>query len=180
MAWLGFGTFLVGMLALDLGVFHRKSHIVGFREAMMWTFVWVALDSGMGRGTVGLGWTGIAGLVLWGVGIGGESVADAQLSRFRGNPGNRGQVCQDGLWRWSRHPNYFFEWLHWFCYPLLAIGGDWGWVALIGPAFMYWLLAHVSGVPPLEAQMLKSRGEAYAAYQQRVRAFFPFPKGVRP
>jgi len=122
----------------------------------------------------------IAAIVVLIVAVGGEAVADRQLHAFRSDPNNRGKVCDRGLWGLSRHPNYFFEWLHWFCYPLLAIGGDWGWVALIGPAFMYWLLAHVSGVPPLEAQMLKSRGEAYAAYQQRVRAFFPFPKGVRP
>jgi steroid 5-alpha reductase family enzyme len=62
-------------------------------------------------------------------------------------------------------------------YPLLAAGAPWGWLALIGPAAMYWLLVHVSGIPPLEAQMLRRRGDAYRDYQRRVRAFVPIPKG---
>ena len=79
----------------------------------------------------------------------------------------------------SRHPNYFFEWLGWLAYPLFAIdlsgGYPAGWFALAAPAFMYWLLVHVSGIPPLEQQMLRTRGDAYRAYQQRTRAFVPLP-----
>jgi steroid 5-alpha reductase family enzyme len=109
----------------------------------------------------------------------GEAVADAQLRRFRGEPLNRGRVCDAGLWYYSRHPNYFFEWLGWVAYPLLAIdlSGAYpmGWLALAGPACMYWLLAHVSGIPPLEQHMLRSRGNAYRDYQDRTSAFFPAP-----
>jgi len=104
------------------------------------------------------------------VAIVGEGVADAQLQRFRG------RVCDVGFWRYSRHPNYFFEWLGWLAYPLLAIDAtrlDWAWLSLSGPAFMYWLLVHVSGIPFLEKHMVRSRGDAYRAYQQRVSAFFP-------
>ena len=104
------------------------------------------------------------------VAIVGEGVADAQLRRFRG------RVCDVGLWGYSRHPNYFFEWLGWLAYPLLAIDAtrfDWAWLSLSGPAFMYWLLVHVSGIPFLEQHMVRSRGDAYRAYQQRVSAFFP-------
>jgi steroid 5-alpha reductase family enzyme len=107
----------------------------------------------------------------------GAGLADAQLERFRRRPENHGQVCSRGLWRWSRHPNYFFEWLGWFAYPILAIEvhGPYplGWLALMGPAFMYILLVHVSGIPPLERQMLKTRGAAYREYQARISAFFP-------
>ncbi len=111
----------------------------------------------------------------------GEALADHQLRRFRAGTAQRGKVCDVGLWAWSRHPNYFFEWLGWCFYPLFAIaplgGYNWGWFAISAPAFMYWLLVHVSGIPPLEQQMARSRGEAFRAYQTRVSAFFPLPPG---
>lgn len=111
----------------------------------------------------------------------GEAVADHQLRRFKANPLHRGAVCDAGLWRWSRHPNYFFDWCGWLAYPLIAVdlGGahPYGWAALAAPACMYWLLVHVSGIPPLEAHMERSRGEAFRAYQRRTPAFFPFRGG---
>jgi steroid 5-alpha reductase family enzyme len=116
------------------------------------------------------------------IGIAGEALADAQLKRFRKDPANKGMVCDAGLWRWSRHPNYFFEWFGWLAYPMIAISTDypWGWASLLAPVFMYWILVHVTGIPPLEAQMLRSRGERYRDYQSRTSAFFPLPphKGV--
>jgi steroid 5-alpha reductase family enzyme len=118
------------------------------------------------------------------VGIAGEAVADAQLKGFRNDPANAGRVCDVGLWRWSRHPNYFFEWLGWLAYPVIALSMDypWGWATLLAPAFMYWILVHVTGIPPLEEQMLRSRGERYRDYQSRTSMFFPLPpqtpKGV--
>jgi steroid 5-alpha reductase family enzyme len=121
---------------------------------------------------------GLAIVILL-VAVLGEGIADWQLRAFASNPRNRGQVCDAGLWAWSRHPNYFFEWIGWFAYALFAIdlsgGHIWGWLALTGPAFMYWLLVHVSGIPPLEAHMLRSRKEGFADYQKRVPAFFPSP-----
>jgi steroid 5-alpha reductase family enzyme len=102
------------------------------------------------------------------------------LRQFASNPANRNAVCDVGLWRWSRHPNYFFEWLSWLGYPLIAIDvsghNPYGWLALLAPACMYWVLVHVSGIPPLEEHMLGSRGEAFRAYQKRTRPFFPLPK----
>ena len=120
-------------------------------------------------------------LVLF-AGIAGEALADAELKAFRANPANKGWVCDVGLWRWSRHPNYFFEWFGWLAYPVIALSLDypWGIATLLAPAFMYWILVHVTGIPPLEQQMLRSRGERYREYQSRTSAFFPVPpqKGV--
>jgi len=121
------------------------------------------------------------GVAILAAGIAGEALADAQLKRFRGDPANKGRICDIGLWRWSRHPNYFFEWFGWLAYPVIAISLDaplqypWGWATLLAPIFMYWILVHVTGIPPLEAQMLLSRGERYRAYQSRTSAFFPLP-----
>ena len=119
----------------------------------------------------------LLGAVILLAGIAGEAIADAQLRRFRHDPANTGRVCDVGLWRCSRHPNYFFEWLGWLAYPVigLAAGYPWGWASLLAPIFMYWILVHVTGIPPLEAQMLRSRGARYRAYQSRTSMFFPLP-----
>jgi steroid 5-alpha reductase family enzyme len=125
----------------------------------------------------GLGLRDLAGAAILAIAILGEGVADRQMQRFKANPANKGKVCDGGLWAWSRHPNYFFEWLGWLAYP--AIGLDPAhpvtWLSLAAPLVMYLLLTRISGVPPLEAAMLRSRGEAYRAYQARVSAFFLLP-----
>src|SRR5487761_2270194 len=95
-------------------------------------------------------WCGL-GLAVWIVSLAGESVADAQLSAFRKNPHNRGKTCRAGLWRYSRHPNYFFEWLHWFAYVCLAVGSPIGWLAWSGPLVMYVFLRWISGIPYTES-----------------------------
>ncbi len=117
------------------------------------------------------------GVLILLMGIVGEAVSDAQLKRFRSDPANKGKVCDIGLWKLSRHPNYFFEWYGWLAYPVIAISPDypWGFAALLAPLFMYWILVHVTGIPPLEEQMLRSRGDAYRAYQARTSKFFPMP-----
>lgn len=120
------------------------------------------------------------GLALGLLSIAGESLADWQLSRFRSRLENRGQVCDRGLWRYSRHPNYFFEWLHWWAYVCFALSfWPWGIATLLGPLTMWYLITRVTGIPPTEAQSLKSRGEAYRRYQQTTSPFFPwFPRTV--
>jgi steroid 5-alpha reductase family enzyme len=117
------------------------------------------------------------GVLILLIGILGEALADAQLKRFRENPANKGWVCDVGLWRWSRHPNYFFEWFGWLAYPVIALSPDyvWGWATLLAPVFTYWILVYVTGIPPLEQQMLRSRGARYRDYQSRTSAFFPLP-----
>jgi steroid 5-alpha reductase family enzyme len=126
----------------------------------------------------GLRWQDLLGALVLFAGIAGETLADAQLQRFRADPANKGEVCDAGLWRWSRHPNYFFEWLCWLAFPVIALSPDysWGLATLLAPIFMYWILVFVTGIPPLEEQMLRSRGERYRAYQSRTSKFFPLPK----
>ena len=123
----------------------------------------------------------VLALALWFFSIGGEALADRQLARFRENPANKGKVCREGLWKYSRHPNYFFEWLIWCAYIPLAIGSSYFLSALLGPALLLFFLLKVSGVPPTEAQALSSRGEAYRHYQRTTSVFVPwFPKEDRP
>lgn len=112
------------------------------------------------------------------VALAGEALSDHQLQQFRKSPDAKKSVMETGLWAYSRHPNYFFEWLFWCGWFVVALAQP-GWgsaLALLAPLQMYWLLVHVSGIPPLEEHMLKSRGEAFRALQSRVNAFFPGPR----
>lgn len=114
-------------------------------------------------------WAAAALLVL---SVLGETLADRSLAAFRADPANRGKVCREGLWAWSRHPNYFFEWSVWLAFAALA-PGDWrSWVS---PALMLYFLFRVTGIPATEAQALRSRGDAYRLYQREVSAFIPLP-----
>lgn len=129
----------------------------------------------------GLRFSDYLGALILLAGIAGEAVADGQLRAFRADPANKGRVCDTGLWRWSRHPNYFFEWFGWLAYPVIGLSiadpfsYPFGLATLLAPVFMYWILVHVTGIPPLEAQMLRSRGDRYRDYQSRTSAFFPLP-----
>lgn len=119
----------------------------------------------------------VLGLVIWVIGVAGETVADGQLNQFRRAPGNRGKTCRRGLWRYSRHPNYFFEGMHWCAYVVMSIGlPDW-WLTLVGPVVMIGALLKVTGIPLAEAQAASSRGEDYREYQRTTNSFIPwFPK----
>lgn len=113
-------------------------------------------------------------VAIWFTSVIGEGVADTQMERFRGNPANKGKVCRDGLWRYSRHPNYFFECVHWAAYVPLAITAPHGWVTLIAPVVMAWLLLKLSGVPMLEKDMI-ARKPGYAEYVEKTSALIPWP-----
>jgi steroid 5-alpha reductase family enzyme len=121
-----------------------------------------------------------AGAMLWLLGVLGEALADRQLARFRAAPEHRGRTCRSGLWRYSRHPNYFFEWLHWFAYVAWSVGSPLAPLAWLGPITMYVFLRYLSGVPWTEAQALRSRGEDYRDYQRRTSIFFPWFPGRSP
>jgi steroid 5-alpha reductase family enzyme len=118
-----------------------------------------------------------AGAALWLVAWIGECAADYQLHRFKSDPAHRGATCRVGLWRYSRHPNYFFEWLIWVAFALFAMGSPYGWLALLAPMLMLLFLFRVTGIPATEAQALRSKGEDYRHYQRTTSAFVPwFPR----
>ncbi len=110
------------------------------------------------------------------IGILGESIADAQLARFKRNPAHKGRVCDVGLWGWSRHPNYFFEWCVWIGYAVYGMAfGWWGLIAVAPQAIIIASIFGVTGIPPTEAQSIRSKGDAYRDYQRRVSKFVPWP-----
>ena len=113
-------------------------------------------------------------VAIWLVSVVGEGIADAQMKRFRDDPANKGKVCRDGLWRYSRHPNYFFECVHWLAYAALAIGAPHGWVTLGAPLVMAFLLTKLSGMPMLEKEMIATR-PGYAEYVRTTSALIPWP-----
>jgi steroid 5-alpha reductase family enzyme len=110
-------------------------------------------------------------------GVVGESVADYQLARWKADPSNVGRVCETGLWAYSRHPNYFFEWCMWLGLAIynLAFPMPWGLLGLLGQGIILASILGVTGIPPTEEQSLRSKGEAYRDYQARVARFIPRP-----
>jgi steroid 5-alpha reductase family enzyme len=122
------------------------------------------------------GWdTWFIGVLVWGVGLFFEAVGDAQLARFKRDPVNRGKIMDRGLWRYSRHPNYFGESLMWWGIFLIALEVPYGWTTVVSPALITFLLVRVSGVPLLEKRY--AGNAEFQAYARRTSAFFPwFPK----
>lgn len=130
----------------------------------------------MAYGSVGFKPCEIAGMLLWLVSVTGESLADHQLDSFKKDAANKGQVCQVGLWNYSRHPNYFFEWLIWVAFCLFSMTTTDGLYTLYCPVVMYYFLTQVTGVKATEEQSLRTKGDAYAQYQKSTSAFFPWFK----
>lgn len=127
----------------------------------------------------GLAWLQAAGGMLWLLAKIGETIADEQLKSWKADSANRGRTCRRGFWKYSRHPNYFFEWLIWCSFALVATAAPWGWIGWIAPAFMLFLITRVTGIPPTEKRAVASRGDDYRRYQQETSAFFPwFPRSA--
>lgn len=120
-------------------------------------------------------WLYLCAVLLFVVALGGETLADVQLQRFKSTSGAHARICDRGLWGWSRHPNYFFEWLVWVAFALLALDTTMGWTAFFAPLAMLYLLLRVTGIPLTEARLLASRGDAFRTYQQQVSRFVPWP-----
>ncbi len=118
----------------------------------------------------------VFGLLIWMMGLVGEAVADRELFQFKQNPENHGLVCEKGFWYHSRHPNYFFEWVVWVGYFIMASSSPGGWLAVISPLLMLFLLTKVSGIPWAEVEALRTKGEAYQVYQRHTSVFFPWFK----
>ena len=113
------------------------------------------------------------GVLLFAVGFIGESIADLQLKGFRTRPENKGKVCDIGFWKYSRHPNYFFEWIVWCGIAIAALPSPNGYWAILSPILMFLTLNFLTGVPAAEEQSLKSKGSLYIEYQKKTNRFFP-------
>ena len=125
------------------------------------------------HGRPATGWVVIA-ILIWLASVLGEMLSDRQLQRFKEDPANHGKVCRVGWWRYSRHPNYFFECVHWLAYLALSIGAPLAWLTIVPPFLMAFLLMKLSGIPMVEAQSAKSR-PGYAEYQRTTSALIPWP-----
>jgi len=122
---------------------------------------------------VGLTPLDFAGIIVFAIGFLFEAIGDEQLRRFKADPSSKGKILDTGLWRYTRHPNYFGEALLWWGFGLFALATG-GYLGLVGPAIMTWLLIRVSGVSLLE-ETLKSSKPGYAEYIRRTSAFVPMP-----
>jgi steroid 5-alpha reductase family enzyme len=153
-----------------------------------WTLqgLWVALTLAAALAAITtttrkeLGWFALIGGLVWVFGFAIEATADAQKSRFRADPANKGKFIQSGLWAWSRHPNYFGEIVLWIGVAIIALPvlQGWQWVTLISPVFVALLITRVSGVPPLEKKADEKWGdqEDYEAYKARTPVLIPRPR----
>ncbi|MEC8189862.1 MAG: DUF1295 domain-containing protein [Verrucomicrobiota bacterium] len=124
------------------------------------------------RNTQSLNWLDTLALIIAVIALTGETIADRQLAAFRKSAIHSNKVCQNGLWRYSRHPNYFFEWVHWWAYVAFAWNCTISWLTWIGPVAMYLFLRYLTGIPHAERSSLITRGDAYRQYQQTTSAFF--------
>jgi len=130
-------------------------------------FVIAPWDGGVVRGL---------GIAVAATGVIGETLADYQLARWKADPANVGKVCEVGLWQYSRHPNYFFEWITWLGFAIYGIAFAGGWIALFDQALIFATIWTVTGIPATEAQALRSKGDPYRRYQQTTSVFVPLPR----
>lgn len=114
------------------------------------------------------------GAGVWIIALCGEILSDRQLLNFHADPDHKNQVLRTGFWKYSRHPNYFFEWCIWIGYALFAMGSPWGWISWLAPILMLYLLIYVTGIPLNEASALSSKGNAYRDYQRKTSPFIPW------
>ncbi|WP_295540485.1 DUF1295 domain-containing protein [uncultured Thiohalocapsa sp.] len=154
------------------GFWLRSLYIVFALQAILAWIISLPL-LGTVLGAAPLGWLDFAAVALWLLGFGFETIGDQQLARFRSQPGSHHRVLDTGLWRYTRHPNYFGEACIWWAYYLFALAAG-AWWTIIGPLLMTYLLLRVSGVSLLEKD-IDERRPAYGDYVRRTNAFFPGP-----
>lgn len=145
-----------------------------FQALVAWVVGFGFLPAAWGVQAPSMPWL-LAGIGLGAAGIIGEGIADQQLRRFKRNATNRGRVCDVGLWRYSRHPNYFFECLHWLAYPCLSVAAPYAGLSLLGPVVITLLLLKVSGIPTVEAENASRQRAGYVDYARRTSALIPWP-----
>lgn len=126
-----------------------------------------------------LTWVNYLAVGIFTLAIAGETIADQQLAKFIRSNHDSSQVCREGLWKYTRHPNYFFEWIIWISFAIYALSSPQWWMGLIPAVVMYLMLTKVTGIPPAEASSIVSKKEKYIEYQKQTNAFFPwFPKKI--
>jgi len=125
-----------------------------------------------GESLNGWGWLLGVGVAIWLFGFIFESIADSQLGKFISNPQNKGSVLQTGLWRYSRHPNYFGEVTQWWAIGVIALSTTFGWLGLLGPLMLTFLIVFVSGIPPIENR--KKSDPAYREYMRHTSPLIPW------
>lgn len=145
--------------------------VFGLQAILAWIISLPLLAATLGGAP--LNWVDFLAVVLWLVGFGFEAIGDQQLASFKSDRSNRGKVLDQGLWRYTRHPNYFGETCIWWAYFLFAVAAG-GWWAILSPILMTYLLLRVSGVMLLERD-IGERRPAYRDYIQRTNSFFPGP-----
>jgi steroid 5-alpha reductase family enzyme len=146
----------------------------------LWVIAFVLQISQAAPEPTALAFFDLAGALVFAVGFGIEAAADRQLARFKADPKNRGKVMDRGLWRLSRHPNYFGECLVWWGFFLIALAVPWGWTAVFSPIVITLVLLKMTGIPLTESTIVETR-PGYRDYQRRTSAFIPWPpKGGAP
>jgi steroid 5-alpha reductase family enzyme len=157
--------------------YQRTLWVFVMPQTLFSTLLCVSIMVAANRPAPGLDLRDLLAFAVLAIAIGGEALADAQLARFKKGGAEKGAVCDTGLWAWSRHPNYFFEWFGWLAWPVMAFNpaNPVTWLTWLAPVAMFVVLRFVTGVPPLEQTMAQSRGAKYRAYQSRTSAFIPLP-----
>jgi steroid 5-alpha reductase family enzyme len=153
---------------------HSLLHVNLYQGFFMWIQLAPIVITQVAREPVALGWLAYAGTGLWCVGMFFETVADWQLTRFKADPSSAARVLDTGLWRYSRHPNYFGEACIWWGYWLIACEVPWGWATVFAPAAITRMILGMMGKELVERRMLKKR-PGYQAYVERTSGFFPLP-----
>ncbi|TWT87676.1 hypothetical protein Mal64_32180 [Pseudobythopirellula maris] len=151
--------------------------VFGLQAILCW-IIGLPLQMGIALGG-DFSWVTACGMAIWAIGLGFETIGDWQLASFKADPANRGEVMDSGLWRWTRHPNYFGDFLVWWGIYVVSTGSGVVWPTLIGPVLMSFLLLRVSGVSLLEGS-LKKRLSSYDSYASTTSPFIPWPPGVWP
>jgi steroid 5-alpha reductase family enzyme len=150
--------------------------VFGTQAVLMWVISLVVQVGQIAASPPHFTWLDLVGVLVWYTGLLFEAIGDWQLARFKADPANKGRVMDQGLWAYTRHPNYFGESLIWWGMFLVTLSTPWGWIAIISPAVITFLLLKVSGVTLLEKSIVETRPK-YRDYIESTNAFVPwFPR----
>jgi len=162
------------MLRESWGKSANLNFFIFFQVQAAWSLLFAVPFYAVSENQAALNSADLIALIIWIIAIAGESTADRQLENWKKSPENHGKTCRTGLWQYSRHPNYFFEWTHWWSYVFLAWASPYFLLTFLGPSIMLLFLYKITGIPYTEKRALLSRGDDYRDYQRTTSAFFPW------